>query len=114
MKTRIVGFMFGALLLALSIPAQAQQAGKVYRIGYIRAGSGSRTINKAFRQGLRELGYVVGQNLVIESRSAKGKYERLPDLAAELVRLKVDSAASDSCCAAGNPHDPYRHERLQC
>ena len=73
--------------------AEAQQAGKVYRIGFLDLRLRSTTTNPrfvAFRQGLRELGYVEGQNLVIEYRSAEGKHERLPDLAAELVGLKVD------------------------
>ena len=86
-------FALCAMLFALGFPAEAQQAGKVYRIGYLRVGKGSPTAapdNIAFRQGLRELGYVEGQNLVIEYRYAEGKKERLPDLAAELVRLKVD------------------------
>jgi len=74
--------------------AKAQQAGKVYRIGIIRSGgSGPPTTSPFYiglRQGLRELGYVEGQNLVIEYRSAKRKPERYPVIAAELVRLKVD------------------------
>lgn len=67
--------------------AEAQQTGKVYRIGVLLNGP---RINKAFGQGLRELGYVEGQNIVIERRSAGGKVDRFPELAAELVRLKVD------------------------
>jgi putative ABC transport system substrate-binding protein len=59
----------------------------VYRIGYLTAGSG---VEEVFRQALRQLGYVEGQNIVIEGRFAERKLERLPDLAAELVRLKVD------------------------
>jgi len=62
-------------LLAGPLTAEAQQAGKVYRIGYLRAGSGSPTVRPhqiAFRQRLRELGYIEGQNLVIESRSGEG------------------------------------------
>ncbi len=87
----VVTFALG--LLAGPLPAEAQKAGKVYRIGYLRFGSGSPTTNRgyiAFRQGLRELGYVEGQNLVLEYRAAERKLKRLPDLAAELVRLKVD------------------------
>jgi putative ABC transport system substrate-binding protein len=75
------------------LPAEAQQPGKVYRIGFIDYRFRSTTTDPrliAFRQGLRELGYGEGQNLVLEYRSAKGKRKRLPDLAAELVRLKVD------------------------
>ena len=72
--------------------AEAQQTGKVYRIGWLRMRpsppTGSTSV--AFRQKLRELGYVEGQNLVIEFRSAKREPERRPDLAAELLRLKVD------------------------
>ncbi len=73
--------------------AAAQKPGKVYRIGWLRSGKNDPTTNApsvAFRQGLRELGYVEGQNLVIEYRSAEGKPERRPEIAAELVRLKVD------------------------
>jgi putative tryptophan/tyrosine transport system substrate-binding protein len=83
------------IVLALCTPAEAQQAKKVPRIGYLSATSpssqstmSSRT--EAFRQGLRELGYVEGKNIVIEWRYAEGKLDRLPALAAELVRLKVD------------------------
>jgi putative ABC transport system substrate-binding protein len=84
----------GAVLLAAPFAAEAQQAGKVARIGFLVTGSlesrEARAILDAFRQGLRERGYVEGQNIVIEYRSADGKIERLPGLAIELVRLKVD------------------------
>jgi len=72
--------------------AQAQQPKKVPRIGYLAGPSLSSLAARieAFRQGLRELGYVEGKNIVIEYRSAEGKIDRLPALAAELVRLKVD------------------------
>src|SRR2546426_9364961 len=75
-------------LLAVPLAAAAPPVGKVWRIGYLDAGSGR--IPEAFRQGLRDLGYVEGQNLTIESRFAEGQLERLPELAAELVRLPVD------------------------
>src|SRR5438093_10887589 len=71
---------------------QAQQAGKVWRIGWL-AGSSRETasdLHSAFLQGMRELGYVEGRDFVLESRFADGKYERFPELAAELVRLNVD------------------------
>ncbi|MCZ6622804.1 MAG: ABC transporter substrate binding protein [Deltaproteobacteria bacterium] len=71
---------------ALSVPAQAQQTNKVYRIGYLAP----RSVHEGFRQRLRELGYIEGQNLVIEWRFSKGKRDLYPELAAELVRLKVD------------------------
>ena len=84
--------VLGAMLLALSFPAEAQQPAKVPRIGFLltnpRAALLART--EAFQHGLRELGYVEGKNIVIEWRSADGKVDRLPELAAELVRLKVD------------------------
>ena len=75
------------------VEVQAQQPGKVPRIGYLDgvALSAVEARLEAFRQGLRELGYIEGKNIVIEWRSAEGKADRLPDLAAELVRLKVDA-----------------------
>jgi putative ABC transport system substrate-binding protein len=69
---------------------EAQQAGKVYDIGYLANSAGIESREEAFRQGLRELGYIEGQNIGIEWRFSKGKLDRLPDLAAQLVRLKVD------------------------
>jgi len=84
----------GAVLLAAPLAAQAQQAGKTYRIGIL--GNVSLTDPRsarlwgAFAEGLRDLGYVDGGNTTIEYRSSEGKYERLPALAAELVRLNVD------------------------
>ena len=107
MRLRTIGLIstLAFALLTGPLPAEAQQEGKVYRVGFLGIGSpgimdriklkspqpGS-TLNNlfAFWQGLRELGYVEGQNLVKEYRWAEGKPERLPDLAAELVRLKVD------------------------
>jgi putative ABC transport system substrate-binding protein len=79
-------------LLAAPRAAEAQQAGKVYRIGVLGATSASAytVYLEALRQGLRDLGYVEGKNTVIEARWAEGRYDRLPDLAAELIRGKVD------------------------
>jgi len=82
-----------AALAAVPRAAMAQQAAKLARIGYLAsnlAGSGPVHLLEAFRQGLRDLGYVEGRNVVIEYRDAQGKLERLPALAAELVALKVD------------------------
>ena len=79
-----------ALLFALCTLAEAQQSKKVYRIGYLANAAGMAPREQAFRQGLRELGYVEGQNLVIEWRFSKGKLDLLEVLAGELVRLKVD------------------------
>ncbi len=85
-------------LLAAPLPVEAKQAVKVYRIGWLSLRSGPPTgpRHMVFRQKLHELGYVEGQNLVIEWRSAKGEYERLPELAAELIRLKVDVIVTPS------------------
>ncbi len=72
--------------------AESQQAGKVYRIGVLMSGSLAVTapMIDAFRQGLRELGYVEGKNIILEFREGKGKRDQFANLAAELVRLKVD------------------------
>ena len=78
-------------LLAVPLAAEAQQAAKLPRIGYLALNPAANPhLHEAFRQGLRDLGYVEGRNVVIESRDAEGKFERLPALAAELVALKVD------------------------
>jgi putative ABC transport system substrate-binding protein len=83
-------------LLAAPLAADAQQAGTVPRIGYLGVTSASDRppLLDAFRQGLRELGWVEGQNIVIDYRYAEGRVDRLPDLAADLVRLKVDLIVS--------------------
>jgi putative tryptophan/tyrosine transport system substrate-binding protein len=92
MKAKLLAYALPVLILATIHLAEAQQTKKVPRIGYL--GATSRSINpariEAFRQGLRELGYVEGKNIVIEYRYAEGKLDRLPALAAELVGLKVD------------------------
>jgi len=79
-------------MLAAPLSVGAQPAGKQYRIGLLSQGSasGSPHIVEAFREQLRDLGYVEGKNIVIEYRFAEGKAERLPELAADLVQLKVD------------------------
>jgi putative ABC transport system substrate-binding protein len=79
------------LTLACVHPVEAQQP-KVYRVGFLsaRSSSSESTRAEAFRQGLRELGYIEGKNIIIDYRFAEGKYERLPDLATESIRLKVD------------------------
>jgi putative ABC transport system substrate-binding protein len=79
-----------ALALLLASLTAAQQATKVWRIGVLRIGSPAEGATEAFRQTLRELGYVEGRNLAIEDRTAEGRLDKLPDLAAELVRLRVD------------------------
>jgi putative ABC transport system substrate-binding protein len=92
MRRKFFDLALSTLLLALCFPAQAQQPKKIPRIGYLGGASPSANAARieAFRQGLRELGYVEGKNIVIEWRHHEGKVDRLPALAAELVRLKVD------------------------
>jgi putative ABC transport system substrate-binding protein len=89
MKKKVIGFALCAMLFALCSSVDAQQPTKVPRIGYL-GGSGVSSRREAFRQRLRELGYVEGKNIIIEWRSAEGKLDHLPALAADLVRLKVD------------------------
>jgi ABC-type uncharacterized transport system substrate-binding protein len=92
MNRKITVLTLSTLLLALSIPAEAQQPAKVPRIGVLAGGSASSDSARieALRRGLRELGYVEGKNIVIESEYAGGKTDRLSELAAALVRLKVE------------------------
>jgi putative tryptophan/tyrosine transport system substrate-binding protein len=91
---------FGGLVVPVT--AEAQEAAKVARIGVLSSGSPPDPFVEAFKQGLRELGYVEGRNIRIEYRWAEGRNERLPGLAADLVRLKVDVivAASQNAVAA--------------
>jgi len=92
MKKAAVPILVAVILLTVAVLTEAQQPTKVPRIGFLIASS--RAVNaareEAFLQGLRDLGYLEGKNIVIEWRSAEGKLDRLPALAAELVRLKVD------------------------
>src|SRR5439155_17972545 len=92
MRNKIFCLALSAMLFALSSPAAAQQPKKVPQIGILTPVPVSARVNvfEAFRKGLRELGYIEGKNIAIEIRSAEGKQERFPALAAGLVRLKVD------------------------
>jgi len=89
-------------ILAVPLVAEAQPAGKVHRIGYLQGGlpTASPHSIQAFREGLRELGWIEGKNLVIEYRFAEGRFDRLPDLVAELVRLNVDVIAASATPAS--------------
>ena len=88
-------------LLAAPLAAEAQQAAKVARIGYLSPNlAADPIVQEAFGQGLRDLGYVEGRNVVIEYRDAEGKFERLPTLAAELIAPKVDVIMAVSTPAA--------------
>jgi putative ABC transport system substrate-binding protein len=89
------------VFLAAALIADAQQAGKVYRIGYLRyLACTEPAFFTDLRQGLREVGYAEGHNLVIECRAAPGKAERIPDHAAELVRLNVDVIVAEGTISA--------------
>jgi putative tryptophan/tyrosine transport system substrate-binding protein len=100
---RIAIWLLAIALLATAFFADAQQPTKIPRIGYLNAGgffiSGSRI--ESFRLALRDLGYVEGKNIIIEYRNAEGKLDRLPALAAELVRLKVDVIVTAGPPSAG-------------
>src|SRR5262245_50295229 len=92
MKRKLGSFVLCALLFALCSSAEAQQTGKVFRIGFLdnSTASGSAVLLDAFRQELSKLGWIEGKNITIEYRFAEQKTDRLPELASDLVRLKVD------------------------
>ena len=92
MRVKFVLFTLAAIILVYAHVAEAQQAGKVPRIGYLSGSppSSIKARTEAFRQGLRDLGYVEGKNIVIEWRSGEGKRDRFPAVAVDLVRRKVD------------------------
>ena len=92
MSRKIFLLLLATVLLVTAPPAEAQQPKKVPRIGYLSASDPARDLARAeaIRLALRELGYIDGQNIAIEFRYSEGKPDRAPDLAAELVRLKVD------------------------
>ena len=100
--------LIAAVLLNVAVTAESQQPKKVPRIGYLssRDPATESTRAEAIRLALRELGYIEGQNIAIEYRYAEGKLDRLPELAAELVRLKVDIIV----VAGGEPADPGGQE----
>jgi putative ABC transport system substrate-binding protein len=95
MKLSIIRLALSALLLALSFPAEAQQSSKIPRVGFLlqRASPTPTTpepFADAFRQGLRDLGYIEGKNILVEYRYGDGERDRIPRQVAELVQLKVD------------------------
>jgi putative ABC transport system substrate-binding protein len=102
MNKKIVVLLLAALTLASVYPTEAQQPGKVPRIGVLFIGGRNQPHLEAFKQGLRERGYTEGKNIVLEYRYAEGKEDHLPELAAELVYLKVDVivATADSSARA--------------
>ena len=92
MKKKIAVLTLCAMLFALCGSVDAQQTGKIFRIGFLDSStaSGSAVLVDAFRQELSKLGWIEGKNITIEYRFAEQKLERLSELAADLVRLKVD------------------------
>ena len=98
-RRTFLGALSGGLLAA-PLAAGAQPAGKVYRIGFLRQGSPPRPWVEAFQQGLQELGYVQGRNVVVEFRLTDGSLDQLPQLAEELVRLRVDVILASAAAAA--------------
>jgi putative ABC transport system substrate-binding protein len=92
--------MLGLVIFAAALAVEAQQGERVYRLAVLRPGPPQPHLVKALVDGLRELGYVEGRNLVIEYRSAEGRVERFPELAAELVRLGPDIIIPLSTAAA--------------
>ena len=94
-RKKLAALTLCAMLFAFSLSAEAQQAGRVPRIGFLTTSPSTFPGRiEAFRQGLRELGYVEGKNIVIELRYSEGKLDRYPALVADLVRLKVDIIVS--------------------
>jgi putative ABC transport system substrate-binding protein len=92
MRKTVISFALSAMLLALCVSAEAQQPGKVFRIGFLdsSSASGMAVLFEAFWQEMHKLGWIQGKNIAVEYRFAEGKNERLPELAADLVRLNVD------------------------
>jgi putative ABC transport system substrate-binding protein len=109
MPCRSLGLLVILALALLVVPlAAAPPAGKIPLIGVLRPTSSTDPLTEAFRQGLRELGYVEGHNIRLEERFAEGQYERLPELAAELVRLPVDILVTDGPGAVAAKHATER------
>jgi putative tryptophan/tyrosine transport system substrate-binding protein len=103
-STVVIIVTFALALFWVPLAAHAQQRGKIPLVGVLRSTSPIDPLTEAFRQGLRDLGYVEGQNLRLEYRFAEGQYERLPELAAELVRLPVDVLVTDGLGAVAAKH----------
>jgi putative ABC transport system substrate-binding protein len=99
-KAGVLSILFVVVLLAVAVIAEAQQAKKIPRLGFLSA-SRPQPQHEAFRQGLRELGYVEGQNIVIEWRFAEGNLDRVSHDSAELVRLRVDVIVTGGPSATG-------------
>ena len=116
MKKTITVLTLCAMLFALCVSAEAQQTGKVFRIGFLDSStaSGSAVLVDAFRQELSKLGWIEGKSITIEYRFAEGKLDRLPELAADLVHLKVDmivvTGGPTALTAESHHYDPHRDD----
>src|SRR4030095_8240798 len=113
-KTILLSIVVVVIHLAVGVIAQAQQQGKIFRIGFldVSTASGMAGLLEAFRQELRKLGWIEGKSITIEYRFAEQKSERLPELAADLVNLKVDLivvGSAPSRVAGRNTGDPRYH-----
>ena len=100
MRKKLFIWLLATVFLATASIVDAQQPGKVPRIGFLSAGSMPTSIHAPFLEGLHALGYVEGKNILIEYRFADNKNDRLPDLVAELIQLKVDVIVATSTLAA--------------
>src|SRR5262245_30663285 len=102
MSGKILVWLLAIILLATAPAADAQQTGKIPHIGFLdnSTASGSAVLVDAFRQELSKLGWIEGKNITVESRFAEGKNDRLPELATDLVRLKVDLIVVSSAVPA--------------
>jgi putative tryptophan/tyrosine transport system substrate-binding protein len=103
MRKTVISFALCAMLFALCSSAEAQQSGKIPRVGILFIGGRDQPHLQSFKEGLRERGYTEGKNIKLEYKYAEGKQERLDELAAEFVRDKVDiivTTASVSALAA--------------
>jgi putative tryptophan/tyrosine transport system substrate-binding protein len=99
-RAAVPSILVVVVLLALGVTAEAQQAKKIYRLGFLSNRAEIGPNEEAFRRGLRELGYAEGENLVIEWRFVSGQLDRHPEVAAELVRLKVDCIVASGLSAS--------------
>jgi hypothetical protein len=110
-KAAVLSILIAAVLLAVAVIAEAQQPKKMPRIGYL-AGDPRSPSREAFRQGLKDLGYLEGQNILIEWRYAEDKPELFPERATELVCLKVDAIVAANAAAVGLSSGQRRRSRL--
>ena len=111
MQNKITVLMLCAVIFVLCSSADAQQTGKVFRIGFLdgSTASGMAVLAEAFRQELSKLGWIEGKNIIIEYRFAEQKNDRLPELAADLVGLKVDLIVAGGETSAMRKESDYHH-----